>query len=162
MAVSTIDGTLAEAKLKTARRNLRIYEYLKFRLADGSEKTVAKSIVDAEVAALLEPGTSGRFYLYTAIDHRGIHGVRAADGRTAFKYPKNNETAMLIVAGIGVLLLLLNLAMDRLSIWGLLCIVLGVPGYLLYRSTRGTAERQWEADGGYRPPMPAAAEPASA
>lgn len=159
MAVSIIDGTLEEASLKTARMNLRIYNHLKFRLPDGSEKTVAKSVVDAEVAALLLPGTSGRFYLFTAIDHRGIHGVRTADGKAAFKYPRNNETAMLVVVAIGALLILLGLAMGRISIWGVLCLLLGVPAYFLYRSTRGSAARQFESDGGWR--APAAAEPAA-
>jgi hypothetical protein len=159
MAVSIIDGTLVEASLKTARMNLRIYNHLKFRLADGSEKTVAKSVVDAEVAALLMPGTSGRFYLFTAIDHRGVHGVRTADGRTVFKYPKNNETAMLVVVAMGALLLMLGYAMGGISIWGVLCLLLGVPAYFLYRSVRGSAEQQFNGDGSYR--APAASEPAA-
>ena len=162
MAVSVIDGTLEEASLKTARMNLRIYNHLKFRLADGSEKTVAKSVVDAEVAAMLLPGTSGRFYLYTAIDHRGIHGVRTADGKSVFKYPKNNETAMIVVAGMGLLLIMLGLSMGGVSIWGVLCLVLGIPAYFLYRSTRGSAERQYQGDTAYRVPPGGAAEPAGA
>lgn len=146
MGVSSIDGTLEEAHLKRARRNLRIYDQLKFRLADGGTKTVAKAVVDEAVAELLLPGTSGRFYLYTAIDHRGVHGVRAENGRSAFKYPRNNEIAMLAVAGIGLALILFNLAMDRLSIWGLLCLVLGALGYFLYRATRSAAEGQYAGD----------------
>lgn len=160
MGVSTIDGTLVEAHLKTARRNIRVYNQLKFRLADGSEKSVAKSIVDAEVAALLVPGTSGRFYLFTQIDHRGVHGLRTSDGKAAGKFPKNNETAMIAVGCIGLFLILLTLAMDKISIWGVICVILGFPGYFLYRSTRLAAEEQFAADEGYR--VPASVQPAEA
>ena len=38
-----------------------------------------------------QPGTSGRFYLYTAIDHRGIHGVRDDEGRSAFAFPRSTK-----------------------------------------------------------------------
>jgi hypothetical protein len=160
MGISTIDGTLEEAHLKTARRNLRIYKELKFRLADGSEQIVAKSVVDAEVAALLLPGTRGRFYLYKQIDHGGIHGVRTSDGQAVHKFPKNNELAMVAVGVIGLFLLILNLSMDRLSIWGVLCVLLGFPGYFLYRGTRLSAGEQFAADNGYR--APASTEPAPA
>jgi hypothetical protein len=159
MGVSTIDGTLEEVHFKTARSNLRIYKALKFRLADGSEQNVGKSVVDAEVAALLLPGTSGRFYLFKQIDHGGIHGVRTSDGSAAHKFPKNNELAMVAVGTIGLFLILLNLSMDRLSIWGVLCVLLGFPGYFLYRGTRLSANEQFAADNGYR--APPAAEPAT-
>jgi hypothetical protein len=159
MGVSFIDGTLEEVHLKTARRNLRIYKALKFRLADGRERTEVKAVVDAEVAALLLPGTTGRFYLYRQIDHGGIHGVRTSDGQAIHKFPKNNELAMVAVGVIGLFLLVLNLSMDRLSIWGVLCVLLGFPGYFLYRGTRLSAGEQFAADDNYRPP--AAATPAT-
>jgi hypothetical protein len=97
MAVSYIDGTLEQAELKRAPLNLRIYKQLTFRLRDGRERTILKAIVDAKVAALLEPGVSGRFYLFTAPDHRGVHGIRDDQGRAVFAFPRNNERAMLIV-----------------------------------------------------------------
>ncbi len=159
MGVSTIDGTLEEVHLKTARRNIRIYKSLKFRLSDGRERTVVKAVVDAEVAALLLPGTSGRFYLYQQIDHGGIHGVRTNDGRAVHKFPKNNELALVAVGAIGLFLILLQLSMDRLSIWGLLCVLLGFPGYFLFRATRLSAGEQFAADNGYR--AASAAEPAT-
>jgi hypothetical protein len=160
MGVSMIDGTLEEVHLKTARRNLRIYKELKFRLPDGSERIVAKAVVDADVAALLLPGTRGRFYLYKQIDHGGIHGVRTSDGQAVHKFPKNNELAMVAVGVIGLFLLVLNLSMDRLSIWGVLCVLLGFPGYFLYRGTRLNAGEQFAADNGYRAPAPTEPAPA--
>jgi len=147
MAVSTIDGTLEEVVLKKVRGKNRIYERLTFRLADGGTKSLAKSIVHQDLGPLIEPGISGRFYLYTAIDHRGIHGVRASDGREGFVFGKANETAMLLTVVVGIALIAVNLAMDRLSIWGVLLIILGIPGYFLYRSTRVQATRQYEGDG---------------
>lgn len=159
MGVSTVDGTIEEAVLKKARSNLRIYQYIKFRQRDGETMTVVKPIADASVAELLTPGTSGRFYLFTQIDHRGIHGVRTSDGREVGKFPKNNELAMIIVGVMGLIMLMVGFAIDRLNGWGVICVLLGFPGYVLYRSTRSTAERQFASDG--ERPMPLAAEPAS-
>ena len=158
MGVSIVDGTIEEAVLKKARSNLRIYQYIKFRQQDGDTMTVTKPIVDESVAQLLTPGTSGRFYLFTQIDHRGIHGVRTSDGREVGKFPKNNETAMIVVGVVGLVIVALTLAMDKISGWGLICVLLGFPGYILYRSTRSIGERQFAEDGNRR--MPLAPEPA--
>ena len=159
MGVSIVDGTIEEAVLKKARSNLRIYQYIKFRLPGGETMTVAKPIVDQSVAALLEPGTSGRFYLFTQIDHRGIHGVRTSDGREVGHFPKNNEKGMIFVGIAGLVMLAVSFAIDRINGWGLICVLLGFPGYVLYRSTRSIAERQFAEDGNRRVPM--SAEPAS-
>jgi hypothetical protein len=148
MAVSVIDGTLEAAVVKRIRGKTRIYQSLQFRLRDGSSRSIAKAIVHEDVAALLEPGTSGCFYLYTAIDHRGISGVRDDRGRQAFAVSKVNEYAMMATAGIGIVLTLFYLTDNKVSIWGLLCIVLGIPGYFLYRHVRAEATRQFEAHAG--------------
>ncbi|HEV7659398.1 MAG TPA: hypothetical protein VGO55_06085 [Allosphingosinicella sp.] len=154
MAVSIIDGTLEAADLKRVRGTTRVYQSLTFRLRDGSSKSIAKAIAHEDVGALLEVGNSGRFYLYTAVDHRGVHGVRDDRGRSAFAYSKANETAMLVTGCIGVAMLLGFYAMNKFSIWPVLCIVIGVPFYFLYRQTRAEATRQYERDGG--PPATAA------
>jgi hypothetical protein len=154
MAVSIIDGTLEAADLKRVRGNTRVYQSLTFKLRDGSSKSIAKAMVHEDVGALLEVGNSGRFYLYTAVDHRGIHGVRDDKGRSAFAYSKASEKAMLLTACIGVAMFFGFLAMDRISIWPILCIVIGVPFYFLYRRTRAEATRQYEGDKG-PPQVPA-------
>lgn len=154
MATSIIDGTLEAADLKRIRGKTRVYNSLTFRLRDGSPKSIAKAMAHEDVAALLEPGNSGRFYLYTAVDHRGIHGVRDDKGRSVFAFSKAMETSMLITAAIGAAMLLVFLAMDRISLWPILCLVIGVPFYFLYRQTRAEATRQYERDGG--PPAAAA------
>ena len=162
MGVSTIDGTLEEAVLKRVRRNLRVYERLTFRLADGTTRSIAKPIVDQALAAHLMPGTSGRFYLYTAIDHRGIHGVRDAEGRAAFSYPTNNEKALLIVMPILLLWIVVALVLQGgIPIFGTLVLVISLPFYFLYRKTRMEARRQFETDTAYRPSSAPLAEQAA-
>lgn len=151
MAVSFIDGTLEQAELKRAPLNLRVYKQLTFRLRDGRTHVINKAIVDAKVAALLEPGVSGRFYLFNAPDHRGIHGIRDSTGRAVSAFPRNNERAMLIVSIMGIVLLGATLAMDMLSGWALITVGIGVPFYIIFRSTRIAAERQFEGDSGYTP-----------
>jgi hypothetical protein len=148
MAVSVIDGTLEGALLKRIRGKTRVYQSLQFRLRDGSSRSIAKAIVHEDVAALLEPGTSGCFYLYTAIDHRGISGVRDDRGRQAFAVSMVNEYAMLATVAIGTLLTIFYLTDNKVSFWGLLCIVLGIPGYFLYRQVRIDTTRHYQAHGG--------------
>lgn len=149
MGVSTIDGTLEEAVLKRVRRNLRVYERLTFRLRDGTTKSVAKAVVDGPVADKLLPGTSGRFYLFTAIDHRGIHGIRDASGREVFSFPGNNEKAMLFIIPVMVVMIALMLLIDRLHWLAILTLIISIPGYFFYRNTRIQATRQFQADSGY-------------
>lgn len=152
MGVSTIDGTLEEAVLRRAVGKVRIYDRLKFRLADGSEKSIAKSIVDGDVGAALVPGTSGRFYLFTAFDHRGLHGIRDSQGNCVFGYPSNNEKAALISAILGfVLVAIAILVYGGISLLGLGVMILGIVGYILTRKTRAEATAQFEADNAYRP-----------
>lgn len=152
MAVSTIDGRIETAELKTSRRNIRVYRNLVFRLPDGSQKTMAKAVCDEKVAAHLQPGNRGRFYAYSAADQRGIHGVRDEAGNALFSYPRNNETAMMYAAIFGVVVTLILLAIGYVSFWALFLIGLGVPFYFIYRSTRLAAQAQFEADQAYRPP----------
>lgn len=153
MGVSAIDGTIEAMVLKRARRNVRIYDPIVFRLADGTARTWTRAVVDAGVAEHLLPGTRGRFYLFTAIDHRGIHGVRDAAGREAYGFARVNETAMLGVTAFCFLWVALTLyfAGDA-PIIGTLILILGLPAWFLYRKTRLEAEAQFAADAGYRPP----------
>jgi hypothetical protein len=162
MAVSTIDGTIQEAVLKRSALNIRIYRHITFQLADGTSKSIVKPIADAKVAALLQPGASGRFYIFTAPDHRGIHGVRDDQGHEVFAFPKNNEKAMMIVTLFGIGISALLLTMNLFSGWAIICLAIGIPFYFIYRNIRMNAERQFAADGGYRPiATAAAAQPAS-
>lgn len=157
MATSTIDGTVEEAVIKRRRSQGSYYERIKFRLDDGSTRTWAKAHVMNEVGNLLAPGTRGRFYLFTAIDHRGISGVRTEDGKEAFGVAKLNEYVGIgMVAAMG-LLTALNIAMfDKVSILALILMVLGVPMFFLYRQNRLDAEKAFRAEAGFRPAARAA------
>jgi hypothetical protein len=136
MATSTIDGTVEEAVLRRRRNQLSVYESIKFRLDDGSTKTWTKAQVMNNVAPLLAPGTRGRFYLFTGIDHRGISGVRTDDGREAFGAVKLLEQAWIWSLVIAIVLLVLWLAMSKISFLAVILIVLSGPMYLVTRQNR--------------------------
>lgn len=158
MATSTIDGTVEEAVLKRRRAKVSFYERVKFRLDDGSTKTWTKAHVANEVGDLLVPGTRGRFYTFTAIDHRGISGIRTDDGREAFGVNRINEYAGLGIFISMTLLTILNIAvLEKVSIISLVLAIIGLPMYFLYRQNRVDAEKAFRADAGYRPAAPAAA-----
>ena len=157
MATSMIDGTVEEAVLKRHRSKVSFYERIKFRLDDGTTMTWAKAHVANSVVELLTPGAHGRFYFFTAIDHRGVSGARLDDGREAFGVSKINETVGIWLVIVNILLTILYVTvMDKISILALILIVLGVPMFFLYRQNRLDAEKAFNADAGYRPPAPAA------
>ena len=157
MAQSTIDGTVEEAVLRRRRSQGSFYDSIKFRLDDGSTKTWTKAHVMNNVGDLLTPGTRGRFYLFTAIDHRGVSGIRTDDGREAFGVAKLNEQVGMWLVIVNILLTILYVTvLDGISVLALILIVLGVPMFFLYRQNRLDAEKAYNDDAGYRPPARAA------
>ena len=159
MSVSIIDGTIETAELKKSALNIRVYHKIVFRLTDGSEKTILKPIADAQVAALLQPGAKGRFYVFNAPDQRGVHGVRDDQGHAVFAFPRNNEKAMLIMMIFGLVISALCLSFGFFSLWFVILLGISIPFYFIYKNVRMEAGRQFEADGGYH--APAAAVPAA-
>lgn len=158
MAVSTIDGTIEEANVTRSRRGLNIYEKIVFRLTDGSRKTWAKAVVHDSVAAHIRPGASGRFYLFTTLDQRGVHGVRTTEA-PALHFPTQFETFSMVLALINLAVVILSIvALDRIQLLSLILLLLFAPAYIYFRSLRAQAERQFEADSAHRPAAPA--EPA--
>lgn len=157
MATSIIDGIIEEAVVKRRRSQGSVYERVVFRLDDGTTKTWAKAHIMNNVADLALPGTRGRFYLFTAIDHRGISGVRTDDGREAFGVARVNEKAVIwLIIMMTMLNVLYVTVLDKISILALVLLILGVPMYFYYRQVRMEAERQFAADAGYRPAVAAA------
>ena len=157
MATSTIDGTVEEAVIKRRRSQGSFYERIKFRLDDGSTRTWAKAHVMNNVGDLLVPGTRGRFYLFTAIDHRGVSGVRTEDGQEAFGVSKLNEHVGMWLVIINILLTIFYITvMEGVSVLALILIVLGVPMYFLYRQNRLDAEKAFRADANFQPAARAA------
>lgn len=157
MAQSIIDGTVEEAVLRRRRSQGSFYDSVKFRLDDGSTKTWTKAHVMNNVGDLLVPGTRGRFYLFTAIDHRGISGVRTDDGREVFGVAKLNEKAGIWIAiSMTLLTIFYVTVLQKISILSLVLAILGLPMFFLYRQNRLDAEKAFQADSGYRPAARAA------
>ena len=157
MSTSIIDGTVEEATFKRAFAKMQVWGPLVFRLPNGDIKTLDKVIIESSLAPYIAPGISGRFYCYAAIDHRGIHGVRTDQGEAHYAFARNNEIVSLISAGFGALLIAISLAFQQwITGWAYICLIIGVPGYFLYRETRLNAEKQFDADSGFVP-APAAA-----
>lgn len=156
MATSIIDGTIEEVVVKRRRKMGTVFTRILFKLDDGTTKTWGKSVVWNNVADQLKPGLRGRFYLYAAIDHRGVHGFRSDDGREAYGFGKQNEIISLIIfVMMGLLVLLSVAATGDAPLLAVILLVLSVPMYILYRGTRVQAERQFQVDSGYRPPAAA-------
>jgi len=152
MGTSVIDGTIEEVVLRRRRKLGSVYDRVVFRLDDGSTKTWGKSVVWNQVADHLKPGLKGRFYLYTAIDHRGIHGIRTIDGREVFGLGKVNEIVALVLFVVNALVVALSTATTGdAPLLSVILLVLSIPMYILYRGTRVQAERQFHADAGFRP-----------
>jgi hypothetical protein len=153
MAQSIIDGIVEEAVIRRRRAKMSIYDRILFRLDDGSPKTWTKAVVMNNVGDLLSPGTRGRFYAVSAIDHRGISGVRTDDGREAFGVSRVNEIAGIAIAISMTLVTVLYVTLlNKVSFLCLFLAVVSVPMFFLYRQTRLDAEKAFQADAGYRSP----------
>ena len=160
MGVSMIDGTVEEAVLARSVRNIRIYRPIRLRRREGGSETIRKAVVHADLGPLLQPGTSGRFYLHSAVDQRGVHGVRDDRGRAAFAFARNNEIAMLVLALINLTWIVVSVSLTgRMPILGALLFLMSGGFFLYLYAVRVEAKRQFEADSHYR--APAAAMPPS-
>ena len=147
MSVAAIDGTLEAANLKRRVRNISVYDSLVIRRDGGGEERLGKTMVSNQVADSLEPGTRGRFYTYASIDHKGMHGVRTADGKAVYDFPQNNEKIMLVVLALNLVWLVGGILYDgRARYFPLALVVLAAVVYPLYRKTRLEARRQFDAD----------------
>lgn len=147
MSVAAIDGTLEAANLKRKVRNISVYDSIVIRRDGGGEERLGKTMVANPVADALQPGTRGRFYTYASIDHKGMHGVRTADGKAVYDFPQNNEKLMLIVLAVNLLWLVGGILLDgRARYFPLALVALAAIVYPLYRKTRLESRRQFDAD----------------
>lgn len=161
MGISTIDGTIEVADLRRKAVKVSIFRKLVFHLADGSTKTVANAHVHNDVAIHLTPGASGRFYLFNSMDHRGLCGLRTADGRSIIAYPKNNEVIGIVLLVVGILWVgSTMLFAGGIPILGSIVLIIAVLVTVVNGNLRRQAERHFAADAAPVPPAAAAAEPA--
>lgn len=160
MSVSVVDGTIEEAVLGRRAAKVQFFKHITFRLADGGQRSIAKAVAHSQLAGHLKPGASGRFYLFTAIDHRGVHGFRDRGGRALFHYPRNNEVIMLVLVILMALWAAVSLAViGDVGIIQAVILLLGPIAWFFFRKTRLEAQRQFEADCGYSPASAPAAAP---
>ena len=149
MAVWTIDGTLEEAVVKRSFARVISYEKLRFRLAGGGEQVLTKIVAEKGLAERLQPGTRGRFYLFKVVDLKGVCGLRDASGGAWFGLVKGPENSMLISIAVGASALILSLLLRTwITSWAVICLLIGVPMFILYRGARREAERRFAEDEG--------------
>jgi hypothetical protein len=159
-STSKIDGTIDAVWLKRRGSAVAVYERIDFKLADGTTRSLGKTVVAPAVADRLVPGRRGRFYLYNAIDHKGVHGVRDESGEI-FGFPKVNERAILFLVVINLVWLATAvLGAGLVPVFPLAAIFIGLPVWFLYRDARVGARRQFEADRAFAPPPPPGLTPA--
>lgn len=147
MGTSIVDGTVEEAVIKRQRGRITIYSPLTFRLDGGGSRTIKTAVASGEVADHLKPGSSGRFYLFTALDVKGVHGARTAGG-SAFDFPaRNNELIFIFVIIINILWIALRVGTDTgLPLFGVAMLLLGGVGLFFTRKSRMEAKTQFETD----------------
>jgi hypothetical protein len=158
MGTSIIDGTIGDAQLKRARAGIAIFSSIRFKLDDGSPRTITKAVLKQSVADEIKPGSRGRFYLFSAFDISGIHGVRLADGRSAYGFPGNNKRVFLIVTIVNILWVFARIAIDgKITFLGVGLAILGTVGFIFMRKGEREAQQQYDSDAGYAaPPAPPA------
>ncbi len=147
MAVSTIDGTLEAVTVKRKASKVWRLSGLVFRKADGSTTELASAVATPQVGAALLPGTTGRFYLYSAIDHKGIHGIRPSGGALVRGFMRTNETLMIALFFLNLAWVGLTIALrDGIPLLGAGLMIFSGVFYFVYRATRLEAEGQVAAD----------------
>lgn len=157
-----IDGIVEEAVLKRARGGLAVFDSIRFRLDDGSSRTIKKAVVKQVVADALTPGSRGRFYLYSAFDLKGVHGVRRSDGTAIYGFPSNNAKVFLILGIVNLAWIALRLSTDgKIPMLGIALLILALVGYVLMNKGHREAKQQFEGDSAHAPAA-AAAQPAAA
>jgi len=150
MATSIVDGTVEEAITGRSRGGVTLFKSIRFKLDDGSSRTIIKSAVKQNVAEEITPGAKGRFYLYNAFDLKGVHGVRTPDGRAIYGFPGNNRKLFLILGVINVLWVGFKVAVDgEVPLLGAAVFILAVVGWILMGKGERDAQQQFEGDAGY-------------
>lgn len=148
MGTSIVDGTIESIEAGRKNKRIAVFKTIVFRETGGETRTIKKAVVTGNLMDQIVPGNSGRFYLFTAFDIKGIHGLRKADGTALFDYPgKTNIKIFIGLIIISLLLIALRVSTgDGVPLLSVLLICLGVFGwYATSKSARETRE-QFESD----------------
>ncbi len=147
MGVSTVDGSIEKVELKRKRRDIGIYKEIVFREKDGGTRTIKNAVVKDPLNAEMVAGNSGRFYLFTAFDLKGVHGVRKADGTALSAFPGNNAFIFALVAVINIAWIVLRALTDGgVPLLGVGLAILGIVGYVVMRGGLRAAQAQFDGD----------------
>ncbi len=147
MAVSTIDGTLERVEGARQYRKVTRFKTLVFREDGGESRTIKNALAAGDVVAELREGNRGRFYTFTALDVKGVHGVRTPDGTARFAFPGSNAKLFLTLVIISSIVLVGRAVfVDGLPLFQLLLTIgLGIAWYFTQKSER-EARAQFDAD----------------
>ena len=148
MGVSIVDGTIEAVEAGRKNKKHSVFKSIVFREADGANRTIKKAVVAGDVADQIAVGNSGRFYLFTSMDVKGIHAVRKQDGTAVYNFPaKGNAIIFMIMVPVNLAWIALRIV-DKgdVPLLGVGLVILGSIGwYLIHKSERET-RAQFDAD----------------
>jgi hypothetical protein len=147
MAASIVDGQIEAAEIKRQNKSVHQFSTLRFIAGDGSERTLKNAVATPGVARHLQLGASGRFYLFSGADMRGVYAYRSPSGEVTADFPRQNEKIGLfaILAGLTAIILF-EVFGDGTPVLALIALLLGVIGYFFARKARSDVERAFAAD----------------
>ncbi len=97
MATSIIDGTIEQVEAGRRHPKVSRFKTIVFRERGGATRTFKNAIVSGAVVPEIRVGNDARFYTFTALDLKGIHGVRKPDGTAVYGYPGSNNTIIFAI-----------------------------------------------------------------
>jgi hypothetical protein len=146
MAVEILDGTMEPVEPVRSKRKYLMFDTLRFRGRDGSERQLKKICCGGEVGAAVRRGGSGRFYMSSGGGQTGIHGVRMDDGTKAYAHYNNMELVTLIGIAAGMILLVVGIVTGEMMIIPVVIGFLLIGAYFYLRGIRVAGQKQFDAD----------------
>ncbi len=146
MTMEVLDGTIEPRDPVRSKRRYLMFDTLRFRGRDGSERELKKICCGGDVGDAVRKGGAGRFYVSSGGGQTGIHGVRMDDGTKAYAHYNNMEPIILAGIALGAILLVLRLIGYDVMITPIVIAVVLVGAYLFLRGIRVAGKRQYDDD----------------
>lgn len=148
MAVSTIDGTIESVEPGKQYPKVTRFKTIVFREDGGGSRTIKNALASGDVAPEIRQGNRARFYTFTALDVRGIYGVRKPDGSAAYAYPASaNSKVFLILIAVNIAWIALKVAVDgELPFLGVILMLFGAFGWFMTSKGGKEARAQFDSD----------------
>lgn len=154
MGVSIVDGTIEAIDGGKRYKKVSAFKSIVFREADGASRTIKKAVVTPDVADQMTVGNSGRFYLFTSLDIKGIHGVRKRDGTAVYGFPgKGNAIIFMILVPLNLAWIAIRV-IDKgdVPLLGVGLVILGAVGWYLMRKSEQETRTQFDGDAAWSGP----------